>query len=36
MTLELKALMSVLVVPRKSLFESDLQLESSGRLEKGV
>lgn len=32
-TLELKALMSALVVPRKSLFESGFRLESSGRLE---
>lgn len=29
MTFELKALMSVLAVPRKSLFESGFQLESS-------
>lgn len=36
MTLELKALMSELVIPRKFLFESDFQLESSGRLEIGV
>lgn len=36
MTLELKALMSVLAVRRKSLFESGFQLESSGRLEARV
>lgn len=36
MTLELMALMSVLVAPRKSLLGSDFQLESSGRLEAEV
>lgn len=35
MTLELMALMLVLVAPRKSLLGSDFQLESSGRLEAG-
>lgn len=33
MTLELMALMSVLVAPRKSLLGSGFQLEGSGRLD---